>query len=171
MRSWLMSLVVVLGICASARIAESANTIWSASASSCTPGQAPSSSYSVVNGALRVIGQAQIFFCPIHHELRQSNGTSNTLTLTYKGNAFYCTGFCPQVPYNTRAILVEMSRSTGAETVVATVSSTSSAAVQSLNTSFSYTFDFDANLYYVRLEVNGVVANPQDVYGVALKDS
>lgn len=171
MRSLVVSLGILLGLL-SARVASAdPATIWSANAASCVPAQALSSSVTISAGAVYVTTSPVYFYCPINTSLRQSNGTSNTLTLVYSGTSNYgCSGLCT-APHFTEADLVALSRSTGAETTVVALGSTTSSVATSVSSSFSYAFDFDANVYYVRILVRGSTTYPQYVYAVALKDS
>jgi hypothetical protein len=147
-------------------------TIWSMNAASCTPAQPAGTNYAISAGAVtNLIAHQQYFYCPIAYNLRQLNGTSNTLTLHFSGTSNYpCGGLCTQ-PHYVVADLVAMSRTTGAETIVATAASFSSSTFATVTTGFSYTYDFDANVYYVRIHAEGTTSWPQNVYAVALKDS
>lgn len=171
MRSLVVSLGILIGLLHGNVASADPATIWSANAASCVPAQPLTSSVTVTGGALYVTTGPQYFYCPIQSSLRQSNGTSNTLSLVYSGTSNYgCNGICT-APHFSQANLVALSRSTGLETTVVSLGSVTSSGVATVSSAFSYTFDFDANVYYVRILVRGSTTYPQYVYAVALKDS
>jgi hypothetical protein len=147
-------------------------TIWSMNAASCTPAQAAGTSYSISGGAVtNLVAHQQYFYCPIPSSLRQLNGPTNTITLYYSGQSNYgCSGICQQAHW-VQIELVAMSRTTGVESTEITLGSTAASGFSSVSTTFSKTFDFDANVYYVRIRAEGNAAWPQTIYAVALKDS
>ena len=163
---------VVLVACFAAQADADPATIWSMNAASCTPAQAAGTSYSISGGAVtNIVAHQQYFYCPIASNLRQLNGTTNTITLYYTGQSNYgCSGLCQQAHWIS-VELVAMSRSSGAETSVVTLGSTAASAFSSVSAAFSYAFDFDANVYYVRIRAEGNTTWPQTIYAVALKDS
>jgi hypothetical protein len=63
-----------------------------------------------------------------------------------------------------------MSLSTGQETVIATVTATSSGSVHSTSTLFTHAFNQDLNSYYVRVTMTSgaVPGQIQTLFGVAL---
>jgi hypothetical protein len=156
----------------SARADADPATIWSMNAASCTPAQAAGTSYSISGGAVtNLVAHGQYFYCPISSSLRQLNGTTNTITLYYSGQSNYgCISLCQQAHW-VEVQLVAMSRTTGAETTVVTLGSTAAASFASVSSGFSYAFDFDANVYYVRIRAEGTTTWPENIYAVTLKDS
>jgi hypothetical protein len=170
MRFFGLSALVAIAVLSGRADADPA-TIWSMNAASCTPAQPAGTNNTVTGGAVTNITASQSFYCPIPYNLRQLNGTTNTMTLYYSGLSNYgCVGICQRAHW-VSAELVAMSRSTGAETTVVTLGSATSATFASVSAGFSYAFDFDANVYYVRIHAEGTPTWPQNVFSVALKDS
>ena len=145
-------------------LADSPFTIWSANGASFVP-----DSKSVVNhwystGAGSVAGGAQVtvtLYAPVTL-LPLNTGFSSILVINSGRTA---------TNVNTRAELVKMSRSTGAESTVAAVTASSSSSVHTTNTNFSAPFDQDHFLYYVRVTLRSgiTVTQLQVLYGVALQ--
>jgi hypothetical protein len=171
-RALLIATLIVVGSFSGSASADPL-TAWSMNASSCTPALPSATAYSVSGGAIISVSLNSTFYCSIPYNLRQSHGTSNTLLLTYKGNSNYtgCTGICPAQKWITASVIA-LSRTTGTESVVATLISATSATVATQGLRFTYAFDFDANFYYVVLKASGDGGTyTQYAYGVAIQDS
>jgi hypothetical protein len=170
MRFFGLSALVAIAVLSGRADADPA-TIWSMNAASCTPAQPAGTNNTVTGGAVTNITASQSFYCPIPYNLRQLGGTSNTLTLYYSGPSNWgCSGLCTG-PHYVIASLVAMSRSTGAETTVVDLPSVTAGSFSSVSVAFSHAFDFDANVYYVRVRTLASTSFVQSFYAIALKDS
>jgi hypothetical protein len=145
-------------------LASSPFTIWSANGASFLP-----DSKSVVNnfystGLGTVTGGAQVtvtLHAPI--TMLPPNTGFSALLVVNSGRT--------TTNVNTKAQLIKMSRSTGAETTIAAVTASSSASVHTTVTTFIATFDPDNFFYYVRVTLKSgiLVSQSQVLYGVALQ--
>src|SRR5262245_66744 len=144
--------------------ASSPFTIWSANGASFLPDSKSVANNSYRTGLGTVTSAAQVtvtLYAPVTM-LPPNTGFSALLVVNSGRTA---------TNVNTKAQLVKMSRSTGAETVIAAVTASSSSSVHTTVTTFSATFDQDTFFYYVRVTLTSGIAvtQAQVLYGVALQ--
>ena len=145
-------------------LATSPFTIWSANGASFLPDSKSVMNNSYSTGSGTVAGGAQVtvtLYAPVTM-LPPNTGFSALLVVNSGRTA---------TNVNTKAQLVKMSRSTGAETTIAAVTASSSASVHTTVTSFIATFDPDNFFHYVRVTLKSgiAVSQAQVLYGVALQ--
>jgi hypothetical protein len=146
-------------------LADSPFTIWSANGASFVPDSKSVANNSYSTGVGSVAGGAQVtvtLYAPVTL-LPPNTGFSSILVINSGRTA---------TNVNTRAELVKMSRSTGAESIIAAVTATSSSSVHTTpSPGFSAPFEQDKFLYYVRVTLRSGIAvtQLQVLYGVALQ--
>jgi hypothetical protein len=145
-------------------LATSPFTIWSANGASFLPDSKSVMNNSYSTGLGSVAGGAQVtvtLYAPVTM-LPPNTGFSALLVVNSGRSA---------TNVNTKAELVKMSRSTGAETTIAAVTASSSSSVHTTVTIFIATFDPDTFFYYVRVTLKSgiAVSQLQVLYGVALQ--
>ena len=165
MRKLILGLVVVASLAAFSTSARASPfTIWSANGASFLPDSKSVANNRYSTGLGTIAGGAQVtvtLYAPV--TMLPPNTGFTALLVVNSGRT------APNV--NTKAELVKMSRSTGAETIIATVTASSSTSVHTTSTSFSATFEPDNFFYYVRVTLKSgiVVSQLQVLYGVALQ--
>lgn len=145
-------------------LASSPFTIWSANGASFLPDSKSVANNWYGTGVGTVTGGAQVvvtLYAPV--TMLPPNTGFSALLLVNSGRT--------ATNVNTKAQLVKMSRSTGAETIIAAVTASSSGSVHTTVTAFSAAFDQDNFFYYVRVTLRSGIAvtQAQVLYGVALQ--
>ena len=158
MRIWLGLLAFI--VTASLSHSAFANPVWTENGASCVP--VGTTGVNVSAGAVTAgSGTTVILYCPVVRS--DVNGSSvTTLGIIYKGNV--------AANVNTTAEFVEMSRTTGVETIKGTVVSTGSSTIVAQLANVSAGINFNNNFYYVRVTLKSgtIVGQLQTIYGVSL---
>lgn len=146
-----------------------ASTWWGSVGAACTPASSAiqNNLYSISGGSVSVSsGAPVVLYCPVHF-LRFA-GSPNRLVMTSKGQ----NGSAPTGTSSITAQLVSMNLTSGAETVLATLSGASSLTPVLDATSFSHVFNFETNYYYVKVTLSGDGSSTyrtKTIYGVRLE--
>lgn len=158
----MIQFVVLLVMAITSRDANAA-TIWSTGGATCTP--VSYTGYNVSAGAVTAgAGTTVTLYCAVGKS-ETTAGAYNKIEIIHKGTTSGTT-------VNIQADLIRLDRSTGTETVLATVTGGSSATVISSSAYYLTTnaFDWNTYFYYVKVRLtSGVVAGQlQTLYGVSL---